>query len=45
MGVLKAASVKKNLCPCVIGIDPGLANTGYGIISFSNNRFECIEYG
>ena len=45
MGILKAASGKKNLRPCVIGIDPGLANTGYGIISFSNNRFECIEYG
>ena len=31
--------------PCVIGIDPGLANTGYGIISYSQNRFSCIEYG
>lgn len=31
--------------PCVIGIDPGLRNTGYGIISFSKNRFTCLEYG
>ncbi len=29
----------------VIGIDPGLANTGYGILSFSDNRFKCVAYG
>lgn len=28
-----------------MGIDPGLANTGYGIISFSSNRFKCVRYG
>ncbi len=31
--------------PCVIGIDPGLANTGYGIIRFAQSKFTCIEYG
>lgn len=31
--------------PCVIGIDPGLRNTGYGIISFSKNKFLCFEFG
>lgn len=31
--------------PCVIGIDPGLANTGYGVIRYSQNRFNCLEYG
>lgn len=36
---------KQQLIPCVIGIDPGLANTGYGIIEFSQNKFKCIEYG
>ena len=29
----------------IIGIDPGLANTGYGIISFYNNRFHHITHG
>jgi len=29
----------------IIGIDPGLANTGYGIVSFSSNRFKCLCYG
>lgn len=29
----------------VLGIDPGLGNTGYGIISAVNNNFELIEYG
>ena len=29
----------------VLGIDPGLGNTGYGIISVINNNFELIEYG
>tara|TARA_Y100001934_G_scaffold2155_1_gene3317 strand:+ start:565 stop:1044 length:480 start_codon:yes stop_codon:yes gene_type:complete len=28
----------------VLGIDPGLGNTGYGIISAVNNNFELIEY-
>ncbi len=28
-----------------MGIDPGLANTGYGIISFSSNRFKMLSYG
>ncbi len=29
----------------VLGIDPGLVNTGYGIISVVNNNFELIDYG
>lgn len=29
----------------IIGLDPGLANTGYGILSFSYNRFVCLSYG
>ena len=29
----------------IIGLDPGLANTGYGILSFSSNRFSCVSYG
>lgn len=29
----------------IVGIDPGLANTGYGVLSFSKNRFKMISYG
>ena len=29
----------------VIGIDPGLAATGYGIVRKTGNEFECLDYG
>ena len=29
----------------VLGIDPGLGNTGYGIVSAGNNNFELIDFG
>jgi len=29
----------------VLGIDPGLGNTGYGIISAANNNFELVDFG
>lgn len=29
----------------VLGIDPGLASTGYGIIDFSGNRYRMVTYG
>lgn len=29
----------------VIGIDPGTAIVGYGIIDFKNNKYEVINYG
>lgn len=29
----------------VIGIDPGLANTGFGIIDFSAGRYRMVSYG
>ena len=28
-----------------MGIDPGLVNTGFGIISFNNNIPETLDYG
>lgn len=34
MGIMKA-----------IGIDPGLSNTGYGIVEYSNQRFSIIAEG
>ena len=29
----------------ILGIDPGLANTGWGLVEASGNRFRCIAYG
>ncbi len=29
----------------VLGIDPGYAITGYGLVQYQNNHFDCLEYG
>lgn len=29
----------------VLGIDPGLANTGFGVVDFSNGRYRLVSYG
>ncbi len=29
----------------ILGIDPGIADTGFGIISKDKNKIECINYG
>ncbi|GAB4288391.1 MAG: crossover junction endodeoxyribonuclease RuvC [Coriobacteriia bacterium] len=29
----------------VLGIDPGLANTGWGVIEVSGNHLRCLAYG
>ncbi len=29
----------------ILGLDPGTASTGFGVISVSGNRFRAIEYG
>ena len=29
----------------IMGIDPGFAITGYGIIEYNNNRFKVLDYG
>ncbi|MCR5400687.1 MAG: crossover junction endodeoxyribonuclease RuvC [Treponema sp.] len=29
----------------IIGIDPGLANTGFGIVDFENGRYRMVSYG
>jgi len=29
----------------ILGIDPGLATTGYGVIMHSTNGMRCLEYG
>ena len=45
------ASGAKSLNPAksnirrVIGIDPGLANTGFGVVDFYNGRYRMVSYG
>lgn len=29
----------------ILGIDPGLANTGYGVIEVENDRYRAVSYG
>ena len=29
----------------ILGIDPGIAIVGYGIIEYKNNKFRVIDYG
>lgn len=29
----------------ILGIDPGLTNTGWGLVEVEGNRFRCVGYG
>jgi len=29
----------------ILGIDPGTATTGFGVIKYERNQFYCLEYG
>ena len=29
----------------ILGIDPGYAIVGYGIIDYSDNKFKTVDYG
>lgn len=40
----KSTLDKKNIRR-VLGIDPGLANTGFGIVDFVNGRYRMVSYG
>ena len=38
--------IEQTRCPRIImGVDPGLASTGYGFIYLTGNRMRCVEYG
>lgn len=37
-------NVSKNI-KRVLGIDPGLANTGFGILDYCNGRYKMVSYG
>lgn len=38
------AQKQKNVCR-VLGIDPGLASTGWGIVDFASSRYRLVAYG
>ena len=29
----------------ILGIDPGIATVGFGVVDFTNNKFKTIDYG
>lgn len=35
----------KNNVRCVLGIDPGLANTGWGVVAQQGSKLACVAYG
>lgn len=37
--------IEKNKIRRVLGIDPGLANTGFGVVDFYNGRYRMVSYG
>ncbi len=40
-----ALSPKKSSVRRVLGIDPGLANTGFGVVDFCDGRYRMVSYG
>ena len=38
-------NINKKFVRRVLGIDPGLANTGFGIVDFVNGRYRMVSYG
>lgn len=47
-GLLEKAAEKRNaptMIRRVIGIDPGLANTGFGVVDFYKGKFRLVSYG
>ena len=36
---------KKSKIRRVLGIDPGLANTGFGVVDYINGRYRMVSYG
>jgi crossover junction endodeoxyribonuclease RuvC len=43
--IIALKSPNKSKVRRVLGIDPGLASTGFGILDYQNNRYRMISYG
>jgi crossover junction endodeoxyribonuclease RuvC len=46
-GPREASGAARRICEhmIVLGVDPGIANTGYGIVSGSGSRLETVQFG
>lgn len=44
-GSVNTSSIDKKKIRRVLGIDPGLANTGFGVVDFCNGRYRMVSYG
>ncbi|MCR5188097.1 MAG: crossover junction endodeoxyribonuclease RuvC [Treponema sp.] len=44
-GSEKVEQVNKKSIRRVLGIDPGLANTGFGVVDYENGRYRMVSYG
>ena len=42
-GIVPAGSEGRDLI--ILGIDPGLANTGWGVVEHAGSSFRCLAYG
>ena len=43
--ILGILSLKLNLYMLILGIDPGTATTGYGLVKIKNNNFQLVDFG
>jgi len=44
-GSVNTSAINKKQIRRVLGIDPGLANTGFGVVDFVNGRYRMVSYG
>lgn len=44
-GSVNTSKIESKKIRRVLGIDPGLANTGFGVIDFVNGRYRMVSYG
>lgn len=44
-GSVNTSSIDTNKIRRVLGIDPGLANTGFGVVDYVNGRYRMVSYG
>jgi len=44
-GSVNTSTIDKKQIRRVLGIDPGLANTGFGVVDYVNGRYRMVSYG
>lgn len=42
---MSATIIQMQIYKIILGIDPGIADTGYGVIKSQNNNLTCLAYG